>query len=617
MRMNRDLSISAQATACLSRLNFRHPAFSECNTESIGDVARRVRLNILSVDLPYGDGMNLRYAREGETPEQLIARLCCNVWRVVGHEYQLDSLDYNISPDASENSPGCNFGEWTWQLNRHEEWIPVALHFQRTGDPRAMEAICSWIRTWVETCPPPTEEFNTELTSWRTIEIGIRLGGVWPQIFHIAKHSDILDDQLLLAWLNSVAEQCDFAWRHRKTRNWLMMEMNGLLTAALMFPFFKSAPSWRANALNVYIEEIDKQFLPDGMQVELSASYHGVSFKQYLRAYRLLQIAGEDIPEEFLPGMRKMLEPWRAMVRPNGQVFGFQDDDGVDYPSWLSQLPQELLHPEDAFFTKGTPAPVRLNNLLPYAGQGVLRTGWTQKDTAVAIDVGPFGAAHQHEDKLSIQVWSRGKDLVGEAGKVNYSDSPQRNYSLTSLAHSTAIVDGCGQNSRRVYQNSDVVSEKPAKNIECNLEGSPPWIKGVYEDGYGVDGGIGVTHQRTVILNSPTLITLRDRFCAHDEEAHIVEILFHLLTESYEITQTGARSTGRGPNVSIVARTTGAEPFSVSGACGGSYPDLRGWAAMDNADYKGSNDLVPRPCITITARMERCIEMVTEITILS
>ncbi len=599
------------------RINFKHPMFDNCDTESARHVVERIRTNILPVELPDGDGMNLRYAREHEFPEQLIERCLGNIWRVVGHEYQLEALDYNISPDPSENTRGYDFGEWTWQLNRHQEWIPVALHYHRTGDVQAAEALTTWIRTWVETCPAPTEQFNTEHTSWRTIEIGIRLGGVWPYIFHVMKSSPALDDELLLAWLNSVAEQCAFVWENRKTRNWLMMEMNGLFTAAIMFPFFNKAPEWRKNALRVYIEEIGNQFLPDGMQVELSASYHGVSLKQYLRAYRLLKQTGEDIPPAFISGMRKMLEPWRAMVRPNGKVFAFQDSGEIDYPSWLRQLPDDIQAPEDAFFVSGGPAPAQLNTLLPYAGQGVLRSGWTMNDTAVAIDVGPYGAAHQHEDKLSIQIWTRGKDLLGEAGVVGYADSPQRRYSLETLAHSTAIVDGFGQNSRRMHlRNGNGKLLDTLSDIDYVLEGSCPWIKGTYTHGYGVNGEVAVKHERTIILNSATLITIADRFSADDTKPHVIEILFHLLKDNYDMQDAGAYTIGESPNVSLTARATGGESLSVSAVHGGSEPDLRGWAAMDPADYKGSNDLVPRLCITLTARMERNIEVLTELRIL-
>jgi len=583
---------------------------------SLRDVAARVRANMVTFAMKEPEGISLRIGREGETPEQLIDRCLGNTWRVVGKEYTLDYLDYNISPDQAENSAGSGFGEWTWQLNRHQEWVVAANHYRQTGDTRAAEAVCSWLRTWIETCPAPTEDFNTALSSWRTIEIGIRLGNTWPKVFGALKDAAALDDELLLAWLNTVAEQCDFVWPHRKTNNWLMMEMNGLLTAAIMFPFFTGAPAWEANALDVHVKEIGNQFLADGMQVELSASYHGVSFIQYLRAYDLLRHSGRRVPAAFISGMQRMLNPWRAMARPNGRVFGFQDSNKVDYAQWLRRLPDELRREDDAFFVSEGPVPDRKNDLLPNAGQCVLRSGWTLADTAIAVDVGPFGDAHQHEDKLSIQLWARGRDLIGEAGIVDYADSPQRRYSLGTLAHSTAVVDGRGQNSRRTFGKGrrplDAVAE-----AEYDINSGTPWIRAAYEDGYGSDGEIPVIHERTVMLQSAEHIRITDRFRAEDTVAHTVEILFHLLTGEMEISGTTCCTKGEAPNLILTSCRTDGKALRLSGVKGGAPPDLRGWASRAPDDDTGRHELVPRPCLTLTVVMIAEVEVVTDITIVN
>ncbi len=606
--------VAEQAAACLTRLNPDHPAFAECDLTSVGDVADRVRASMVVFDPGEPGGISLRIGRKEETPAQLIARCLENTWRVVGREYTLECLDYNISPDPAENTAGCQFGEWTWQLNRHQEWVVAAEHYRETGDSRAVQAICSWLRRWIETCPAPTEALNTELSSWRTIEIGIRLGNTWPKVFSAIKDAAALEDELLLAWLNTVAAQCDFVWPRRKTNNWLMMEMNGLLTAAVMFPFFRDAPTWEANALEVYVREIDNQFLADGMQVELSASYHGVSFVQYLRAAELLRQSGRPVPPEFLAGMQKMLKPWRAMARPDGRVFGFQDSGAVDYGNWLRRLSPEVQCDADAFFLGEGPAPDHRNDLLPNAGQCVLRSGWTLADTAVAIDVGPFGEAHQHEDKLSLQLWARGHDLIGEAGVVDYADSPQRRYSRGTLAHSTAIVDGEGQNSRRTF----VKGERPLDAVvdaEYDLESTTPWIRAAYEDGYGAEGEVRVRHERTLMLTGADTVRVTDRFDAGDNGAHTVEVLFHLLTADMEIAGNTCRATGAGPALVLRAHRPDGEALLLSGAKGGTEPDLRGWAQRDPAEDTGRNELVPRPCLTLTAEMVGRVEIVTDITI--
>ena len=66
----------------------------------------------------------------GEKTEVLKA-----VETTVGLEYAMpDAPDYNISPDPVLNSPGSDFGEWTWQINRHSEWRVAAIHYNQTND---------------------------------------------------------------------------------------------------------------------------------------------------------------------------------------------------------------------------------------------------------------------------------------------------------------------------------------------------------------------------------------------------------------------------------------------------------------------------------------------------
>ena len=92
---------------------------------------------------------------------------------------------------------------------------------------------------------------------------------------------------------------------------------------------------------------------------------------------------------------------------------------------------------------------------------------------------------------------------------------------------------------------------------------------------------------------------------------------FHLLKDTFEINGNECRTTGDGPNIILRCKSDGARAFAVSGVCGGTKPDLRGWAAMDPVDFQGTYKLVPRPCITITAAMSSKIKIITEIEIVA
>lgn len=609
------VSLDDSAQRCLERLDPDHPAMSGADLSNLRDVAERTRRAVVCVPIPKTPGINPRIGRPGDTPEAFLKRCREGTWRSVGREYAMpDGPEYNVSPDPILNSGNREFGEWTWQLNRHAEWRVAAVHYHHHGDAFAADCVATWLKKWLETCPAPTQEFNTERSSWRTIEIGIRLGSTWPPVISAFKDAAEFDDVLWLAWLDSIAEQCGFVWENRKLNNWLLMEMNGLLHAGVQFPFFRDAATWRKNATDTFVAETDIQFHADGFQRELSSGYQTVCVREYLWAYRLLKSAGYEVPPGFTAPISGMRTAWRAMARPDGRVFGFQDSGRVHLEGQIRTLEEELREDADRFFIGEGPPPEKRCDLLPNAGYACLRSGWDKRDTAVAVDVGPFGDAHQHEDKLSIQIWAAGEDLIGEAGLVDYADSPERRYSLGTLAHSTAIVDGHGQNRGQDYVKAQIPMDAKVE-AEHDFDCAEPWIRARYDEGYGPDSAIDVVHERTVTLKSVSRIEVRDRLTAQDGRSHRAEILYHVLKDQYAVDGNAFVTKDTGANVRISAVRADGNAIEMTHVCAGDGPDLRGWAKPPFDPNSGRHDLAPRPCVTFSAEFEQSVEIVTTIEI--
>ena len=240
------------------------------------------------------------------------------------------------------------------------------------------------------------------------------------------------------------------------------MEMNGLMHAGVHFPFHKDATTWREQATEVFLQEIAIQFHPDGHQVELSASYHGVCFHNYMRAVQALHQGGYTVDPRLEQCLQDQLKPLRALAHHDqrGKCFDFQDSQQAYVGNYLKRCPESWLIEGDQWFIDGSgPTPSTLHHYLPNAGYAIMRSGYGPDALSVAFDGGPYGDGHQHEDKLGIQIYARGKDIIGEAGKVDYHDTPERRYSLTTLGHSTAIVDGMGQNRGKTYwDNRDAIT---------------------------------------------------------------------------------------------------------------------------------------------------------------
>jgi hypothetical protein len=552
----------------------------------------------------------------GEKASELAARLERGTWISVGRPFKFpDGVDFRATdPDATLNASGAPTGEWIWQLNRHWEWGAMARLYLGTGDERYAKLVCSWIRRWLTQSPPPSFDCNARQATWRTIEIGIRLAGSWTTVLGALRRFPGFDDRLFCAWLGAWAEQAYFTWQHRKSNNWLHMEMNGLVHAGVALPFHRDAARWRRDAIDALVESVHNQVHPDGMQFELSASYHLVCISNYRRAAEALKACGHTVPESLTNAIALMHEPLRQLARPDGTCWNFQDSHAIKLGNQLRLLPENHRGANDGWFIDGSGnPPVERHSLLKYAGYGVLRSGWEKHALNLAFDGGPFGAAHQHEDKLSFQLMAHGTDLIGEAGIVDYADSPQRRYSSTTLAHSTALVDGAGQNRRHGFSrdNIDLLAES---GLESDLHAEVPWLRARYCDGYGPER-IAVTHERTIGLAAEDLVIIRDHFVANDGAEHRIELLFHVMVETVEADEEDVSLVSRGPAGNVALRSRRGDSADLKGAIvtGGDGPDLRGWSASPGDVVQAFWQLIPRPCWTVSAAFRDEIVIVTAI----
>ena len=160
---------------------------------------------------------------------------------------------------------------------------------------------------------------------WRTIEAGIRMGGVWQWALHSFYQSPYFTDDVLVDWYKSIWEH---GWRLRnfhRTGNWLIMEMNGLAQIGILYPQFKDAPAWKAYAFERMVEELDAQIYPDGWQVELSTGYHQVDIHNYQWLIDVCQAYDEPIPPAFRTVMEKMHAVNVLMMMPDGRLPDLND----------------------------------------------------------------------------------------------------------------------------------------------------------------------------------------------------------------------------------------------------------------------------------------------------
>jgi hypothetical protein len=341
-----------------------------------------------------------------------------------------------------------------------------------------------------------------------------------------------------------------------------------------------------------------EQFLPDGVQAELSTMYHLVCYIRLTEATSLCEQASIVVPDDITHWRRRILTVAAKYLFPNGQIAAFNDGSMQGRVDAVGQADMSLreiilrdaraLGAEEALaIATGSEcgkSPPQLSNALLFAGHFMLRDGFAPDSMALAFDAGPFGLAHAHEDALSVMLVRYGKPFLIDIGSGAYDPGvPMREYSTSTQSHSTICIDGQGQAAGARPEHW-----KRLTPFEGHHYFGPTIQFAHGEYSYGYDGGkIPVSHQRAVLFANQSYVILIDYLSG--EGPHLVESHFAVAPLPYEMTAQGLRTTSGDGDLDIsILYPPQAE---VSVACGQKEP-FAGW--MPDGGY----GLRPHPRLT-------------------
>ena len=502
-------------------------------------------------------------------------------------------MDFKGGPiDWFANPTENGYKEWTWQLSRHAELVTLAKAYLATKEVRYKDAAAEILNSWFEAADAPaigTSGYDT--MCWRTIECGIRAGWNWPIV--INTFVPVWDDDTVCNLCKSIYEHGMRLRNDYTTGNWLIMEMNGLCHIGVFFPFLKDSCEWYDFAMKMLDAELSLQLYPDKAQYELTPNYQGVIITNYLLAIKTARAYGKTVPDSMLKAIERACEYYIHIMTPDRRIISTNDGNHFKrdhVPTLLSEYAKEF--PDNPAFKwlygeEGGIEPCK-DYIFDYAGFASLRTDWSENAVMVFFDGGPFGRAHQHEDKLALSLWADGKEILPDPGGYAYDDSPMRHHILDTFSHNTAAVDGMAQSRRRnyVWHNEDI---KIKSGLKYKLGDEVDVLSALYDEGYGSEGMSDVTHKRNIyfLKKCGTLrpfVIVVDRFTALDEKSHNYDVMWHIDAES--LTSKGLFVHADTLRISV-SRT----PSLNSGleVCyGRTFPTLQGWYAnsMKQGDFR-------------------------------
>jgi len=481
--------------------------------------------------------------------------------------------------------------EWPAQLNRFRFLEPLAAAWRQTRDEQYALAARGYLEDWMRTHPVRTDWTLSQGDS--RLNLAIRVGNSaffgWGGAIFAFAGSTHFDEEFQHTLLQSLQAQLNFLVNDLTTAgNWRIAQGDCLLTTGVRFPQCEGAAGWRKRGVEVINEAARAQFLPDGVHIERTPSYHSW-MTRVLHAYWALSRAHPELGLQIKTDLVQCAyEYWLASTRPNGETNRLHDSQST-LPHWSAVEPYQAFR--KAAGLSGGPL---FQQYFPHAGQALMRHGEGAKADYATFDATPYSGGHGHLSINALQLDVKGKPILVDPGMLDYErTNPMMAYGKSTRAHNTVNFNGWNQ--------------APITHAKTAYAAAPGYnfVSGKYEGGYwpaeydwnyrsGLQGGLWARHHRLVLWVHDRFLLVLDHLMYHSNTDALPSIECNWQFERGQITVDAERDevVTRNPDANLLLRVLG-KPLDAKIHCyEGETDPIRGWTASEEC-------LGPAPLISV------------------
>lgn len=486
--------------------------------------------------------------------------------------------------------------QWSLQVSRHQEFVWLLKTWRRTGEERYAAHFDRMIRDWCAHETAITRHGIHDNMVWGNLNLGIRLRGPWPRAFFGFQQAEAFRPASRLLMLASFLDHQRSLERFTTAGNWLTMELAGMMTTASLFLEFRDAARWRSAVAERVAEEIDRQFYPDGAQYELSSGYHWVAPHNLEDGLSAARAMGFAVPPSLIARFQPLYQYMVDIISPLGTNPQNNDTDWNDQRRRIRQGLETFDRPTWRYVVTGGEAGERPadppSRYAPYAGQLISRSGWGTDDQWSFFDVGPWGKAHQHNDKLHLSVVAGGRQLLVDSGRFNY-DGPiaqrfRKPMGAHSRGHNVLLVEGLTQ----VNAPRRAVGPHPWAGMRAGFDfAMADWTHGYAEKGWEhdrvatpfvgtkPDRFVDVRHRRAVVYLRDRGWLVIDRVLPDRER--LISALWHFHPDcAVTLSPEGDVLTADEGETNLRIQPLGEVPWAVRFVRGQDEPHTQGWYSV-------------------------------------
>lgn len=536
--------------------------------------------------------------------------------RLLKRTYSYQGVTYTFENDIDwlYNPTGKNGlelnNEWVVNTVRFRAMPLLAKAYRETGDERFAKELVYLLCDFMEKFPVPLNdnhsgEIPTEFDylMYSKLSVSARLRHTMIALFSVID-SPNLNAKSFVSIMQGIYNHMLRMEKYPYLRyhNMGVADARVLLQVSLCLPEFSKSKVWTDWALERGLDQMKGVVYPDGVETELCPSYHQGVMGTFSSFMLMANDAGKEVPVEFRERLKKMAAFVVNVSRPDGTVPAFNEmrqrsgnSEGVrksirsvaraigdaDVLQWYGSNGRQGVKPD---YTSVS---------FDWAGYYAMRSGWGKNDNYMVIKAGPYGTAHQQEDKLSFELAANGELFLIDPGFYIYNrTSVWRKYYRSSLAHNTVIPNGLSQlrhGRRELYENKVPNDAMWISNEKFDF------LSAVYDNGYADFTHVGVsvpdalqafTHQRDILFVKPGLWLMIDWLGSANSEENLYEALFQ---SEHPVTVSDNRLTiqGKKSNLYILPIPQGKNGLQSSVVKGQIDPVRRGWIyKVDESENK-------------------------------
>lgn len=440
--------------------------------------------------------------------------------------------------------------EWVFAFNRMRFWICLGQAYAVTGDEKYASCFTKQLCHWIDTVKKDNPH---NAKAWRTIEAGLRLE-YWLKAMCYFKGSPYITDDVMTKFEHSIIEHAEFIMSVYNSfnymSNWGVLANHGLFLAGAMMPDTNITSKERnetyiRTSLNRLSQITSVQIYDDGMHWEQSTMYHNEVCHDLLDVVIIAKRNNIELPHPIEEKTRAMCYADCILQKPDGHELCMGDSDDIDQRDIVTKgayifndpvlkscayemldfdtvwdLGYEAVEEYEKIETKN---PEHTAHALSESGHVCFRSSWNKDAVFFHFFCGTLGAGHGHADKLHIDMFSNGEDILLDPGRYTYVDSPDRYKYKDASAHNTCTVDG-----RSCYTFADswgCSSLDKAVNFSWKDGGPYAFCEGGHL-GYMLNNSKPVYAQRRVLYIKSGIFVINDVFYAQD--THVYDMYYHV-----------------------------------------------------------------------------------------